>query len=606
MKRALQGAVVVSLVFAGTVVSMAPSQAVVPVTCNTASGAFAGGNGTTATPYLISSQTQFAAMNTANLMDCEFKLTQDIEFTLGGAASTPTVSTGWSDIFTGVFDGDNHTISGVNVNGGTYAAGLFRIIGAAQIKNVTVVGTVSAPTESIVGGVIGMIDQVSTITNVHSRVNVTARNIVGGLAGWAVESSFLKSSATGNVVGPDGSAGGLIGMTRGYYDNVDAIVTDSFATGSVTSGDGYQGVGGLIGRQGDGDVVITRSFATGAVTGGAGSRQQCSMGCYTVYGTVGGLIAEDYYGGTYGTKLVVTNSVWNTTTTLQSTSADNKGTGKTTAQMLSFDTYDQMSWSIARGYNAAKTWGICAAVNGGYPFLTSAYTSNPCLPNATTISPSHGGLAGGTTVEITGTKLSGVTSVTFGGVNAQSFTVNSATKITAVTPAGTAGAVNVVVADADGNASTLTNAWTYDAPAAPEDLAPLPQSAPSTPTESATSTPSAAPLAGDGERPTSSRPMQVIKSILNSMPEVLPDHGRVVLIKHLVGDQRDVDVTVNFLAPAFLLSTGDVSANRAVMTKSGRVVLILRSAPVDVLVTLKAPATSGKKSVKVSKRYHVR
>ena len=43
------------------------------------------------------------------------------------------------------------------------------------------------------------------------------------------------------------------------------------------------------------------------------------------------------------------------------------------------------------------------------------------------------------------TGLSGAAAVTFGGTNATSYTVNSATQITATAPAHAAGAVDVVV-----------------------------------------------------------------------------------------------------------------------------------------------------------------
>ena len=55
-------------------------------------------------------------------------------------------------------------------------------------------------------------------------------------------------------------------------------------------------------------------------------------------------------------------------------------------------------------------------------------------PKVTAASPSSGPAAGGTTVTITGTRVTGTTAVTFGTVPARSFTVISATEITAVSP----------------------------------------------------------------------------------------------------------------------------------------------------------------------------
>jgi len=79
----------------------------------------------------------------------------------------------------------------------------------------------------------------------------------------------------------------------------------------------------------------------------------------------------------------------------------------------------------------------------------------------TSISPASDVLAGGTTVVITGTSLgsaNGASGVTFGGVNATSYVVDSATRITAVVPAGTLGKKDVVV---NGGGGTGTNLFTY-------------------------------------------------------------------------------------------------------------------------------------------------
>ncbi|MEU2121018.1 IPT/TIG domain-containing protein [Nocardia niwae] len=80
------------------------------------------------------------------------------------------------------------------------------------------------------------------------------------------------------------------------------------------------------------------------------------------------------------------------------------------------------------------------------------------VPTLTTVVPSSGPAAGGTTVILTGTNLTGATAVTFGGTPAISFTVNSATQITAVAPAG-AGTVQVAVTTAGGTSNGV--AYTY-------------------------------------------------------------------------------------------------------------------------------------------------
>jgi hypothetical protein len=82
------------------------------------------------------------------------------------------------------------------------------------------------------------------------------------------------------------------------------------------------------------------------------------------------------------------------------------------------------------------------------------------VPTLTSVSPSSGLLVGGTSVTLTGTNLTGATAVTFGATAATSFTVNSATQITAVAPAGPLlGAVSVTVTTAGGTSNGLS--YTY-------------------------------------------------------------------------------------------------------------------------------------------------
>ncbi|MDR3468888.1 MAG: IPT/TIG domain-containing protein [Xanthobacteraceae bacterium] len=82
-------------------------------------------------------------------------------------------------------------------------------------------------------------------------------------------------------------------------------------------------------------------------------------------------------------------------------------------------------------------------------------------PVVSSVSPSGGTVAGGTSVVITGTNFTGATGVTFGGVAATIVNV-SATSITATTPAHAVGAVNVSVTTPAGT-GTGGNLYTYGA-----------------------------------------------------------------------------------------------------------------------------------------------
>ena len=83
-------------------------------------------------------------------------------------------------------------------------------------------------------------------------------------------------------------------------------------------------------------------------------------------------------------------------------------------------------------------------------------------PIVTEVRPNSGPLAGGTSVTITGTNLTGVSAVNFGSTNATSFKESTATSMTAVAPAGTTGAVDVTVTTAGGpSAVSSADKFTY-------------------------------------------------------------------------------------------------------------------------------------------------
>ena len=82
------------------------------------------------------------------------------------------------------------------------------------------------------------------------------------------------------------------------------------------------------------------------------------------------------------------------------------------------------------------------------------------LQSITSVSPNIGIYSGGTAITITGTFLSGATSVKVGGVPATDVVAVNSTTVTAVTPAGSVGAASVEVTGAKGTA-TASGAFTY-------------------------------------------------------------------------------------------------------------------------------------------------
>ncbi len=100
--------------------------------------------------------------------------------------------------------------------------------------------------------------------------------------------------------------------------------------------------------------------------------------------------------------------------------------------------------------------------------LAAAFTYNAAAaPTLTGVAPSSGPSTGGTVVSLSGSGYTNGTTVSFGGVAATSVQFGSASTLTATTPAHAAGAVDVVVRNADGQTATLGAAFTFTQAAAP-------------------------------------------------------------------------------------------------------------------------------------------
>jgi hypothetical protein len=83
------------------------------------------------------------------------------------------------------------------------------------------------------------------------------------------------------------------------------------------------------------------------------------------------------------------------------------------------------------------------------------------LPSVSGVCPNTGAEGGGAVVVISGNGFTGATQVSFGGVSAQSFTVDSDTSITAISPAGT-GTVDIHVGTSAGTSNfSSADKFTY-------------------------------------------------------------------------------------------------------------------------------------------------
>ena len=97
--------------------------------------------------------------------------------------------------------------------------------------------------------------------------------------------------------------------------------------------------------------------------------------------------------------------------------------------------------------------------------VAATFSQQSPAPTVTSLSPSTGSSAGGTTVTIHGTGFASGAAVYFGSKPASSVTVNSSTLVTAVSPSGTAGGVVKVTVTTTGgtSADTAAASFTYEA-----------------------------------------------------------------------------------------------------------------------------------------------
>ncbi|MEU9091605.1 IPT/TIG domain-containing protein [Streptomyces sp. NPDC087901] len=116
----------------------------------------------------------------------------------------------------------------------------------------------------------------------------------------------------------------------------------------------------------------------------------------------------------------------------------------------------QLTVAVPAGAAAGPVGVSVTTAGGTNNGLSYTYVD---VPTVTAVTPTSGPTSGGTGVTITGTDLGTTGSVTFDGTPAP-FTLVNSTTVSAVTPPGTAGAVDVVVTNPAGS-DTAAGAFTY-------------------------------------------------------------------------------------------------------------------------------------------------
>jgi len=388
--------------------------------------AFAGGSGTSSSPYQIATAAQLNYLakllksNSSYSSDWStygtkyYKLTADID--MGGY---PFMGIHY---FNGSFDGNRYTISGLNIssqNPGTESSnlGLFGICEGATIKNLTTKGNIYSSQMS--GGIAAQMRK-GTISNCVSYCTVYSGYRAGGIVGCIYPSGTVtieKCKNYGMVTG--GTIGGIVGELEEENSSLTNRTIIRYCA-NVAGVQGKNYVGGIAGYSEGGSILycanvgsITclgttylnpygKEYAGGIVgelssNGSAGyyakaSLQNCyNAGSVTSVNTAAGIAPRVY--GNYGVEQTVKTVLKNCynagkvqgstsyhvgppanelveTANLYYLSTINSGASATTATPL--DATQMTQKASFSGFSFSSSyWGISSTASYAYPYIST-------------------------------------------------------------------------------------------------------------------------------------------------------------------------------------------------------------------------------------------
>lgn len=250
--------------FTSVIIALAMLCAIMVTMIPTASAAWDGssvsaslqGSGTELDPYLITNENDLAFVakqvnDAVTGFEGEyFKLTSDLD--LGNNSWTPIGAT--SNYFRGIFDGDGHTVYGLNVytdpnNKSAQYGGLFGRVDNGVVKNITVEGAKVVSFKyagAVVANLTAKVDGApAAVINCHS-VNCDVR---GAQAGGVVGRTGTNGAPKGHmsIIGCSANTITLGHLKAEDFPNLSVSVSDHF-------------VGGIIG--GAGSTIISGCFVT--------------------------------------------------------------------------------------------------------------------------------------------------------------------------------------------------------------------------------------------------------------------------------------------------------------------------------------------------------
>lgn len=269
------------------------------------------GEGSAENPYQISNEEELKKLafyvndSSMAFRDKFFKQTADIALT---GAWKPIGIFGKNALgygnrpFSGTFDGNSKTISGVTITDTASYSGLFGLTRGASFKNVIVKNS-KMTVGAIAGALAGLMDSTNVENCTVEGIEIKGSDRVGGLVGEAKYVTVTNVAVAGTVSGTN-NVGGILGSVQ---NGTLANLTNS------ASVSGKSTVGGVVGDLASvvNESVITAAFNYGAVTGTkdvGGVVAKMSTTKMTQSGNNGAVTAsESQMGAVGGVAAVVSN-----------------------------------------------------------------------------------------------------------------------------------------------------------------------------------------------------------------------------------------------------------------------------------------------------------
>ncbi|MFR9535004.1 MAG: hypothetical protein SNG49_09280, partial [Rikenellaceae bacterium] len=196
-------------------------------------------------------------------------LANNIELTTANVSTicnwVPIGSSSFS--FSGTFDGQNHTISGLHINTDATHQGLFGVLGEyAVVQNVGVINT-TITAGSYVGAIAGSMAATGTIKNVYSDATIVATGLevyAGGLVGMSggtasypsyIQNSYFTGSVDATAQATTVYVGGIAGQSTAYIQNCYNAGTISCSGGATTAL-----MGGIVGNRNNSNIAVSDCY----------------------------------------------------------------------------------------------------------------------------------------------------------------------------------------------------------------------------------------------------------------------------------------------------------------------------------------------------------